>query len=126
MELSITIRGKTWPARYSLRAAMAVEDKYGSVKKALFEQTTEPASNQIRARIYVLHEVLKAGKVWAELEEGRKAEEPPSEEQLLDMIPAAKEGEIMEQLIRVINDDGRTDFEAKDPEDPDGKNPQAT
>lgn len=122
MELTIKINGKQWPARYSLRAAMAVEDKYGSVKKALFEQS-ETASAQIRARIFVLRELLKAGKAWAELEEGRKAEEPPSEEQLLDMIPSAKEGEIMEQMIRAINDDERTDFEA---EDPDGKNPQAT
>ena len=120
--LHITIGGKGWPARYSLRAAMAVEDQYGGVKKALFEQTETPSA-QIRARICVLHELLKAGKAWAELEEGKTAEEPPSEEQLLDMIASAKSGEIMEQMIRVINDDEKTDFEA---EDPGGKNPQAT
>ena len=119
MGLCIEIRGKQWPARYSLRAAMAVEDKFGSVKKALFEQG-ETASAQIRARIFVLRELLKAGKAWQELEAGEPAEEPPSEEQLLDLIASAKSGAIMEQMIRVINDDERTDFEAEDPE---GKNP---
>lgn len=122
MELSIEIRGKKWPARYSLRAAMAVEDKFGTVKKALFEQS-ESVSEQIRARIFVLHELLKAGKVWTELEEGGKAEEPPTEEQLLDLIASAKSGAVMEQMIRVINDDERADFEAEDPE---RKNTQAT
>ena len=119
MNLFITIRGKKWPARYSLRAAMAVEDKFGSVKKALFEQG-ETASEQTRARIFVLRELLKAGKAWTELEEGEQAAEPPSEEQLLDMIASAKSGEIMEQMIRAINDDEKADFEAEDPE---GKNP---
>lgn len=122
MGLYIEIQGKKWPARYSLRADMAVEDKFGGIKKALFEQG-ETASEQIRARLFVLRELLKAGKVWKELEEGGTADEPPSEELLLDVIAAARSGEIMEQMIRVINDDEQTDFEA---EDPDGKNPQAT
>lgn len=122
MGLYIEIQGKKWPARYSLRAAMAVEDKFASIKKALFEQG-ETASEQIRARLFVLRELLKAGKVWQELEEGGTADEPPSEELLLDVIAAARSGEIMEQMIRVINDDEQTDFEA---EDPDGKNQQAT
>lgn len=122
MELYIEIRGKKWPARYSLRAAMAVEDKFGSVKKALFEQG-ETATEQIRARIFVLHELLKAGKVWRELEEGGTADEPPSEDLLLDIIASAKSGAVMEQMIRVINDDEQADFAAEDPE---GKNPKAT
>lgn len=117
--LYIKIGEKKWPARYSLRAAMEVEDKYGGVKKALFEQTETPSA-QIRARVCVLHELLKAGKAWAELEEGKTAEEPPSEEQLLDMIASAKSGEIMEQMILVINDDEHADFEAEVQE---GKNP---
>lgn len=120
MGLSIEIRGRKWPARYSLRAAMAVEDKYGSVKKALFEQT-ESAGAQIRARIFVLRELLKAGKAWTELEEGEPAAEPPSEEQLLDMIASAKSGAIMEQMIRVVNDDEQADFAAEAPDD--RKNP---
>ena len=119
MGLYNEIRGKKLPARYSLRAAMAVEDKFGSVKKAMFEQN-ESASAQTRARVFVLRELLKAGKAWTELEEGEQAAEPPTEEQLLDMITSAKSGELMEQMIRVINDDDRADFEA---EDPDGKNP---
>lgn len=121
MELTIQIRGKQWPARYSLRAAMAVEEKFGGIKKALFEQSTP--GEQIRARTFVLRELLKAGKAWRELEEGEAAAEPPTEEQLLDLVPAAKSGELLEQMIRVINDDEKADFEA---EDPDGKNPQAT
>lgn len=123
MGLSIEIQGKKWPARYSLRAAMAVEDKFGGVKKALFE-AGETAAERVRARIFVLHELLKAGKAWAELEENEKSEEPPTEEQLLDMIASAKSGEIMEQMIRVINDDEQSDFEAEAPDE--GKNPHAT
>lgn len=123
MELTIKINDKRWPARYSLRAAMDVEEKFGSVKRALFEQG-ETSEERIRARIFVLHELLKAGKAWAELEEHEKAEEPPTEEQLLDMIPAARSGEIMEQMIRVINDDTQSDFEAEASDE--GKNPQAT
>lgn len=119
MEQHIEIQGTKWPARYSLRAAMAVEDKYGSIKKALFE-AGETATEQIRARIFVLHELLKAGKAWMELEEGEAAQEPPTEEQLLDLITSAKSGAVMDQMIRVINDDEQADFEAEDPE---GKNP---
>ena len=123
MDLTITIRGKQWPARYSLRAAMAVEDKFGSVKKALFEQG-ETSGERIRARIFVLHEILMAGKAWEEMENGVPADVPPTEEQLLDMIAFAKSGTVMEQMIRVINDDEQTDFEAEEPDD--RKNPQAT
>ena len=123
MDITITIQGKQWPARYSLRAAMAVEDKFGSVKKALFE-AGETAGERIRARIFILHELLKAGKAWVELEENETAAEPPTEEQLLDMIASARSGEVMEQMIRVINDDARSDFEAEAPDAV--KNPEAT
>ena len=122
MKHTIAIHGKDWPACYSLRAAMAVSDKYGDVKKALFE-TGETASERTRARIFVLHELLMAGKTWEEMENGVPADVPPTEEQLLDMITSAKSGQLLEQMIRVINDDESADFDA---EDPDGKNPKAT
>lgn len=120
--MTIKINGKLWPAIYSLRAAMNIEDQFGGIKKALFEQSTP--GEQILGRIYVLGQLLKAGKAWRELEEGEAAEEPPTEQQLLDMVSAAKSGEIMEQMIRVINDDEKSDFEAEAPDE--GKNPQAT
>ena len=123
MGLTITILGRQWPARYSLRAAMAVSDKYGDIRKALFE-TGESDSERILARIFVLRELLKAGKAWVELEEAGSAAEPPTEEQLLDMIASAKSGAVMEQMIRVINDDEKSDFETEEPDD--RKNPQAT
>jgi hypothetical protein len=119
---TITIQGKIWTACYSLRAAMAVADKYGDIKKALFE-SGETASERTRARIFVLHELLMAGKAWKEMENGVPADVPPTEEQLLDLIPAAKSGEILEQMIRAINDDENADFDA---EDPNGKNLKAT
>lgn len=122
MKQTIEIRSKRWPACYSLRAAMAVSDKFGDIKKALFE-SGENFSERSRARIFVLHELLMAGKAWEEMENGVPADVPPTEEQLLDLIPAAKGGEILEQMIRVINDDESADFDA---EDPDGKNPKAT
>ena len=57
------------------------------------------------------------------MEEGGTAKEPPTEEQLLDVIAFAKSGGIMEQMIQAINDDEKADFDA---EEPDGKNPEAT
>lgn len=117
---TITVNGKTWPARYSLRAAIAVGERYGSLKRALFDEDADQGE-QLRRRLSVLLEMLKAGKVWAEQENGESLPELPTEDELMDSITFRQAADLTTAMLEIINEDDNSDFEAEGK----GKNAEA-
>lgn len=101
MEYFIVINGKSFPARYTLRVALAVADKFGSFK--LMMQGGDNERQNIEDRIWLVHELIKDGKLWRETEIGGQSDEVPTEEQLMGMIDFADLGEINAQIFAVIN-----------------------
>lgn len=118
---TIELFGKKYPARYSLRAAINVGDKYGSVRSALLSGEDNQGED-LRRRSFVLMELLKAGKVWSESEEGEHSPELPTEEDLLDRTTFQDWQNILLLMLKIINEDDQTDFEAEAT----GKNVEAT
>lgn len=117
---TVPFNGKEWPLRYSLRAAINIGERYGSVKKALFDEEADQGE-QLRRRIAVLLEMLKAGKTWAEREDGMSLPELPSEDELLDGLTFKTAAELTTVMVAVINEDDAADFTAEG----DGKNAEA-
>ena len=117
---NIALKGKMWPARYSLRAAITIGERFGSVKRALFDENVDQGE-QLRRRLAVLLEMLKAGKVWAEQENGESLPELPTEDELLDGITFREAADLTEAMLEVINEDDKGDFEAEGK----GKNAEA-
>lgn len=117
---TVTLIGKQWPLRYSLRAAIAVGERFGSLKKAFFDDEIDEGE-QLRRRINVLLEMLRAGKAWAEKEEGAHLPELPEEEDLLDSLSYRQGKVITETMLEVINEDDASEFGAEG----DGKNAEA-
>lgn len=109
---TVPFNGKEWPLRYSLRAAIHIGESYGSVKKALFDEEADQGE-RLRRRVAVLLEMLKAGKTWAEREDGMSLPELPSEDELLDGLTFRKAAELTEVLLEVINEDDQSDFAAE-------------
>ena len=56
-------------------------------------------------------ELLKAGKVWSESEEGEHSPELPTEEDLLDGTTFRDWQNILLLMLKIINEDDQTDFE---------------
>ena len=117
---TVIFNGTAWPLRYSLRAAINIGDRYGSVKNALFDEGADQGE-QLRRRIAVFLEMLKAGKAWAEREDGVSMPELPAEEELLDGMTFKKAAELIETMLEVVNEDDRSDFAAEG----DAKNAEA-
>jgi hypothetical protein len=117
----LTIAGQKLPARFSLRAAINVTERYGSAAQALFDDSADTAE-LLRRRCHVLSEMLQAGSVAAAIETGCQQAAPPSEEELLDLISMAAWNELFPAMLQVINEDDRSDFGAEAT----GKNAEAT
>ena len=59
----VTIKGVQYPAVFSLRVALRTAEKYGSLQK-IFE--AEKEADNIQMILWLLHELLVAGKLYAE------------------------------------------------------------
>lgn len=116
--LNITIKGKEYPAMYSLRAAIRTAEKYGSVE-SIFE--SEGEAQNLQQRIWLLHEMMVAGKLYAEKDEGRETPEVPSYDDLLDSIDFVDAGELAVTLLSVITNSQTQQVEVKP-----SKNSEAT
>lgn len=97
----IAIRGKSYPACFSLRVATRAAEKLGSLD-AIFEE--RPLQEAAEINLWLLSECLAAGKVYAEME-GKKTVEPPTQEALYDQLSIVDAGRavalIMEASQRV-------------------------
>lgn len=97
MELKyLTIRDRQYPACFSLRVAMDVADKFGSVE-ALFEQG-KSTKEAIEQKVWLIEQMLLAGQSLAALE-GKQTETPPAAEELMASIGIADMGVMINSVI---------------------------
>ena len=115
---SITINGKTYPARFTARVAVKSAERRGSLNKML--------KNNVEAEIYedilwLAAELIRAGAKKLEKDEGIKTEGIPTLDDLLDTMDFADMMAIQAEVMRVLSEEKPTVKAEGDP-----KNAEAT
>ena len=119
MEYTITINGREYPARFTLRVAMDAADRRGgSLGKLLRNDNQAEFLGDV---CWLAVEMIKAGAAIREKKTGRQTAEIPTVDELLDSVDFADVMELQSQLLTVINKDEPT-VKAEGP----GKNTDAT
>ena len=121
------IQGHEYPLRLSLRAALELEERYGSVKKAVVgdEKGSESRSEKIKRLAVVLASMALAGARYDKEEKGIEHPALPCVDDLaewmLDGLTWRESEELTLLLIRTANDEGESDWNAEAPQDSQGK-----
>ena len=108
---TVIINNSAFPIVYSVRAAINIGKKYGSVNKALFGAENE--GETIERVLDTLTEMLKAGKTYVEQEDGAKVPDFPDRESLLDGLTFKQIVALRKEIVEAINEDDKTDFTAE-------------
>lgn len=108
---TVIINKTAFPILYSVRAAIEIGKRYGSVNKALFGAENE--GETIERVLDTLTEMLKAGKTYAEKEAGAKLPELPDREAMLDGLSYKQIVALRKEIVEAINEDDRSDFSAE-------------
>jgi len=109
---TITLAGKEYPLRFSLRAVKACTDRYGSLD-GMFEaiQVKNGQVDVVDECLWLLSTLLDAGYRYCKAS-GEDAPEPPDEDTLMDMLDLA---EMQGVLLRAITGDSQRTVEAEPP-----------
>lgn len=78
----INIRGTEYTACFSTRVVVDLEERFGDITKGLERIMSE---KKVSEMFWLLSRMLNAGKKYCDLE-GVEAPEPPTEDQLLDLV----------------------------------------
>lgn len=117
MELTITLKGKQYPARFVLRTAiLAAERRGGSVAKLLGNQDQAELLEDIA---WLAVEMIKAGAAIREHDTGIITKELPTADSILDSVDYADLLELQRQLLAVITKDKPTVTAEGDPKNTD-------
>lgn len=102
----LTINGKTYPARFTVRTAILAAERRGGSLSALFRNPNQAES--FADIVWLAVEMIKAGALLKERETGEKTEEIPNAEELLDTMDHADLLELQAAMLTVINKDKPT------------------
>ena len=106
MNYKVTIRGREFPARFTLRTAIrAAERRGGSLGKMLRNDNQAEFLEDI---CWLAVEIIKAGAAIREKETGMMTQDIPTVDELLDTVDFADVLILQEQLLTVINKDEPT------------------
>lgn len=108
---TVIINKTAYPILYSVRAAIEIGKRYGSVNKALFGAENE--GETIERVLDTLAEMLKAGKTYTEKEDGAKLPELPDREAMLDGLSYKQIVALRKEIVEAINEDDHSDFSAE-------------
>ena len=115
---TIEINGRDYPVRFSVRAAITCAREKGSVDKLLFG--TGDAAENMENSMFVLHQMLLAGKAWCEQEgEAIECPEIPPLERLPDLLSFGWMARNRTRLAEIVMDEQSAEIGAEAPE---GKN----
>ena len=123
----VKIQGHEFPLRLSLRAAFELEERYGSIKKAVVgdDPAQETRSEAVKRQAVVLHAMASAGARYDKEENGIEHPDLPYidalAEWMLDGLTWRESEELTLLLIRTANDEGESDWNAEAPQDAPGK-----
>lgn len=105
MEYTLTINGREYPARFTVRVAIkAAERRHGSMS-AMFRN--ENQAEFFADMIWLSVELIKAGAAIREKETGHLTE-IPTEDEILDTLDQADLLDLQAQMLAVINKDQPT------------------
>lgn len=122
MEYTITINGRLFPARFTLRVAiMAAERRGGSLGKLLRNENQAELFEDIP---WAAVEMIKAGTAIRERETGIVTTNIPTVDELLDSVDYADLLDLHSQILAVINKDEPT--VRAEPSEEQSKNAEAT
>lgn len=116
---SVTLMGATYPAAFSLRVAMEVAERYGSIDAVL--ERDLPPSAAIERKAWCMAQMLQAGRKAAK-GKGEESPEPPSSDAILDGLDIHEADELNRAIVDVITADSEATVNLE--EDP--KNAEAT
>lgn len=106
MLLTITINGKQYPARFTLRTAiLAAERRGGSLSKMLRNENQAEFLEDVP---WLAIEMIKAGAALREKETGVLTQDIPTLDGLLDSVDYADLLDLQKQILDVINKDQPT------------------
>ena len=106
MDYKLTINGREYPARFTLRVAvMAAERRGGNLSRLL---RNENQAEFLEDVCWLAVEMIKAGAALRERETGMLTQEIPTVDGLLDSVDFADVMELQAQLLTVINKDKPT------------------
>ena len=106
MEYTITINGREYPARFTLRVAMDAADRRGgSLGKLLGNDNQAEFLEDV---CWLAVEMIKAGSAIREKKTGRQTADIPTVDDLLDSVDFADVKDLQLQLLAVINKDKPT------------------
>lgn len=119
MEYTLTINGREYPARFTVRVAIKAAERRHGTLSAMFQNENE--AEFFLDMIWLSVELIKAGATIREKETGRLTE-IPTEDEILDTLDQADLLDLQAQMLAVINKDRPT----VNTEDPSSKNANAT
>lgn len=106
MEYKIRIKGREYPARFTLRVAILAAERRGGSMKDVFNN---PNQAQLLEDIpWLAVEMIKAGAALREKETGMITPEIPTVENILESVDFADFMELQAQLLAVITKDEPT------------------
>lgn len=110
----MTIGSETYDLCFSLRVAGACEERYGSLEGIAPALSGEGKSSMevLRECLWLLAQMLEAGRRWAEHEK-LPAPEPPSEDDLLDLWGLDDIPSLKDQVFSTISLSNHREVEAR-------------
>ena len=101
----LTVNGKTYPARFTVRVAILAAERRGGKLSSIFRNANQ--AEYFEDMLWLAVELIKAGALLKERETGEKTEIPTLEE-LLDTVDQADLLELQAAMLSVINKDKPT------------------
>lgn len=102
----LTVNGKTYPARFTVRVAILAAERRGGKLSSIFRNANQ--AEYFEDMLWLAVELIKAGALLKERETGEKTEEIPTLEELLDTVDQADLLELQAAMLAVINKDKPT------------------
>ena len=103
---TLTVNGKTYPARFTVRVAILAAERRGGNLTKLFRNDNQAVF--FEDMIWLAVELIKAGALLKEKETGEKTTDIPSVDDLLDSVDQADLLELQAAMLAVINKDKPT------------------
>lgn len=109
--VEVEVLGRTYPAMVSLRVMSAIEEREGKTfNKAIVEMMRNAKTKDL---IWLMRQLMMAGVTYAR-QEGEAIEDPPTEDEMLDLMDADGLMKITDSLTAALTT-GKGSIEVKPP-----------
>ncbi len=117
---TLNIGGREWPVCFSARVVCDCEDRFGKVDGLFEALSADKVTDKFKTLAWLAAEMLDAGARLSRMD-GKAADVPPDEDELLDVLGMDDVGAVQAALLSAITGDAKRTVEAEAP-----KNARAT